>query len=60
MPEYKCYLCGVQKLTLEENLNKEKDGLVCPVCSALRDEEVVTFLEPKDNGKLGIRKVFLK
>ena len=60
MPEYTCFLCKSLKVTLEEDLNKEKDGLVCLVCSALLGEEVVTFLEPKDNGKLGIRKVFLR
>lgn len=51
------YLCS-RELT-RENLNEERDGLVCPDCTK-DDEEVVTFLEPKDNGNLGIRKVFLK
>ena len=57
MPEYKCYLCG-RELT-RENLNDKGDGFICPDCT-WGDEEVVTFLEPKDNGKLGIRKVFLR
>jgi len=57
MPEYKCYICG-RELT-REDLNKKQDGLVCPDCTK-EDEEVTTWLEPKDNGKLGIQKVFLK
>lgn len=57
MPEYKCYLCG--RALTRENLNEQQTGLVCPDCTK-DDEEVITFLELNDKGKLGIQKVFLK
>lgn len=53
----RCYICA-RELT-RDDVNEEGDGLICSSCTT-EEEEVVTYLEPGDREKLGIRKVYLR